>query len=94
MNKSQLVDELSQDLNLSTNETSGIVGTIMDSMTKALTSGEGIEFRGFGSFSVRIYDGYKGRNPKTGEIVTVKAKKLHFFKAGKDLREAVKGKNN
>ena len=52
-------------------------------MKQALVNGERIEIRGFGSFSIREYDGYDGRNPKTGEKVKVAPKRLPFFKVGK-----------
>jgi len=68
---------------------SALVETILDSMTKALVTGDNIELRGFGSFTVRQYESYTGRNPKTGKEVEVKPKKLPFFKVGKDLKEAV-----
>jgi integration host factor subunit beta len=58
-------------------------------MSNALISGDRIEIRGFGSFEVREYDGYTGRNPKTGEEKAVLPKKLPFFKVGKDFREKV-----
>jgi integration host factor subunit beta len=58
-------------------------------MVKALQEGEGIEIRGFGSFTVRQYKAYEGRNPRTGETVHVAPKRLPFFKVGKDLRERV-----
>jgi len=58
-------------------------------MTEALERGEGIEIRGFGSFTVRPYKSYSGRNPRTGEPVKVAAKKLPFFKVGKELRDLV-----
>ena len=58
-------------------------------MVKALERGEGIEIRGFGSFTVRKYKAYEGRNPRTGETVHVAEKRLPFFKVGKDLRERV-----
>ena len=60
-------------------------------MADALARGESIEIRGFGSFIVKHYESYTGRNPKTGEKITVQPKKLPFFKVGKDLREQVKG---
>jgi len=60
-------------------------------MTDALQSGDRIEIRGFGSFVVKEYEAYTGRNPKTGETVQVKAKKLPFFKVGKDLKVKVFG---
>jgi integration host factor subunit beta len=53
-----------------------------------------VEIRGFGSFKVKLYEGYRGRNPKTGEVIEVKPKALPFFKVGKGLRERVdKGRN-
>ena len=58
-------------------------------MTEALARGESIEIRGFGSFVIKQYDSYEGRNPKTGKKIKVKPKKLPFFKVGKDLREQV-----
>ena len=66
-----------------------IVDTLFDGMMESLEKGERIEIRGFGSFVVRHYGGYKGRNPKTGEIVDVPPKKLPFFKVGKELKEMV-----
>ncbi len=68
---------------------SSLVTTILDAMTEALVNGESVEIRGFGSFTVRAYEAYTGRNPKTCEKTQVKAKKLPFFKVGKELREAV-----
>jgi len=93
MNKSELIEALSAELNLSTQEASSIIGTILESMLNALVAGENVEIRGFGSFTVRHYDSYTGRNPKTGVETEVKAKKLPFFKVGKELREAVDGGN-
>ena len=58
-------------------------------MVQALQEGQGIEIRGFGSFTVRQYKSYEGRNPRTGETVHVAPKRLPFFKVGKDLRERV-----
>jgi len=62
---------------------------VFDSMVEALRRGDGIEIRGFGSFSIREYKEYEGRNPRTGETVHVKPKRLAFFKVGKELRERV-----
>ena len=62
---------------------------IFDSMRESLEKGEGIEIRGFGSFVVRNYGAYKGRNPKTGKTVDVPPKKLPYFKVGKELKEKV-----
>jgi integration host factor subunit beta len=58
-------------------------------MTQALQEGDGIEIRGFGSFTVRDYKAYEGRNPRTGDTVHVRPKRLAFFKVGKELRERV-----
>jgi integration host factor subunit beta len=66
-----------------------VVNCVFDSMTEALQRGEGIEIRGFGSFTVRPYKPYSGRNPRTGQPVSVPAKKLPFFKVGKELKELV-----
>lgn len=66
-----------------------LVDQIFSCMTQALQQGEGIEIRGFGSFTVRDYKAYEGRNPRTGDMVHVKPKRLAFFKVGKELRERV-----
>lgn len=89
MNKSQLIEALSKELNFSTGETTGIISTILDSMTNALASGYNIEIRGFGSFTIKHYQSYSGRNPKTKVEIVVKSKRLPVFKVGKDLKEAV-----
>ncbi len=89
MNKSELTQQLAESMHLSIREAASIVNTIIDMMTEALAKGESIEIRGFGSFVVKEYDTYTGRNPKTGEQITVQPKKLPFFKVGKDLREQV-----
>ena len=91
MTKSDLIEELSKQIDSPLQEASSIVNTILQTMAQSLINGENVEIRGFGSFSVRHYDSYAGRNPKTGEKTVVKAKKLPFFKVGKDLREAVDG---
>ena len=66
-----------------------IVNTVFDAMTEALASGDRIEIRGFGSFEVRERRARDGRNPRTGEQVSLKAKKVPFFKVGKELKERV-----
>jgi integration host factor subunit beta len=58
-------------------------------MTEALCRGEAVEIRGFGSFVVKHYDGYVGRNPKTGKKIEIRSKKLPFFRVGKELREKI-----
>jgi integration host factor subunit beta len=94
MNKSELTEALAQKQKLINSEAAKIINTLLNSMSEALGNGENVEIRGFGSFSVREYDSYTGRNPKTGEKVTVKPKKLPYFKVGKELREAVNGHQN
>lgn len=84
-----MIEAMSQELNLPQKEASSIIATILDSMTDALAKGDNVEIRGFGSFSVKDYGTYYGRNPKTGEKIKVKPKKLPFFKVGKELKERV-----
>jgi integration host factor subunit beta len=87
--KSELIERISEKLKLPNGKAEQIVNCVFDSMVKALQEGEGIEIRGFGSFTVREYKAYEGRNPRTGETVHVAPKRLPFFKVGKDLRERV-----
>jgi integration host factor subunit beta len=87
--KSELIERISEQLKLPNGKAEQIVNCVFDSMVKALQEGEGIEIRGFGSFTVREYKSYEGRNPRTGETVHVAPKRLPFFKVGKDLRERV-----
>jgi integration host factor subunit beta len=89
MNKAELITKVSEKANVTQKVAKVIVDTLFDGMKESLEKGERIEIRGFGSFVVRNYGGYKGRNPKTGEIVDVPPKKLPFFKVGKELKEMV-----
>lgn len=89
MNKSELVEALSIKKNLTYKKSEQIVNLVFDSMADALINDDRIEIRGFGSFMVKDYKAYMGRNPKTGEVIEVKPKKLPFFKVGKELRERV-----
>lgn len=89
MNKSELIEALAQELNLPFFGANAIVATILETMTETLASGGNIEIRGFGSFTVKSYGAYVGRNPKTGEQVEIRPKKLPFFKVGKELKERV-----
>ena len=89
MNKSELIEALAEKINVPIREAASITNTIIDTMSDALARGESIEIRGFGSFVVKQYGSYTGRNPKTGEKILVAPKKLPFFKVGKDLREKV-----
>ena len=89
MNKSELIENLAEKIDLPVRETAAITKTIIDAMSDALVEGDSIEIRGFGSFTVKHYGAYTGRNPKSGEKISVAPKKLPFFKVGKDLRERV-----
>jgi integration host factor subunit beta len=87
MTKSDLIQQMAEKLKIPTARAEGIVNTIFGAMTDALVRGDRIEIRGFGTFEVRSYKGYEGRNPKTGNPVQVAPKKLPFFKIGKELHE-------
>jgi len=89
MNKSELVEALANENGLTYKRAEEIVNLIFDSMADTLSNGGRIEIRGFGSFVVKDYKSYMGRNPKTGEIIKVRPKRLPFFKVGKELRERV-----
>jgi integration host factor subunit beta len=89
MNKSDLIAQLAEKKNLPTKEATLIVNTLLETMADVLAQGKSIEIRGFGSFSVKKYEAYEGRNPTSGERIQVKPKKLPVFKVGKDLRERV-----
>jgi len=89
MLKSDLIEKVAKELNMNRDLAQLVVNTIFDTMSEALSSGEGIEIRGFGSFSVRHYQGREGRNPKTGEIVSVPPRKKPFFKVGKELKNRI-----
>lgn len=91
MTKSELIDAMAAKGNLTKARAELVVNCVFDSMTEALKNGEGIEIRGFGSFTVRPYKAYSGRNPRTGAPVPVPPKRLPFFKVGKDLKEQVNG---
>jgi integration host factor subunit beta len=89
MNKSQLIEALAKAENLTLKKAEEVVTTVFGDMEDALIRGERVEIRGFGSFKIKHYEGYEGRNPKTGEIIHVTEKKLPFFKVGKELKERV-----
>ena len=89
MNRSDLIKMLSKETGLTVKKAEDVVNTIFDGMADALAKGDRVEIRGFGSFKVKKYEGYTGHNPKTGEIIRVKPKKLPFFKCGKELKERV-----
>ena len=91
MNKLDLIEALKKEANMTKNEAFASVNLFFDKMANTLASGERIEIRGLCSFYVKEYKGYTGRNPRSGEKVQIRPKKLPFFKAGKELKERVDG---
>lgn len=91
MNKSELVEFISQKQNLPKKKVEDTVNLIFDMMTASLVEGGRIEIRGFGSFVTKEYTSYTGRNPRTGTSIEVSPKRLPAFKVGKELRERVNG---
>lgn len=89
MNKSDLISALTKKEKLTENDAAKIVNLIFDGFADTLMNGGRIEIRGFGSFTVREYDSYTGRNPKTGKTLKVRKKRLPFFKVGKELKARV-----
>ena len=89
MNKADLITKLSEKENIQVRVAKVIVDLLFDGMKESLVKRERVEIRGFGSFVVKNYGSYKGRNPKTGEVVDVPPKRLPFFKVGKELKEMV-----
>lgn len=87
--KSDLIETVAQKLHLPKGKAELIVNCVFDSMEDSLKKGERIEIRGFGSFEIRHYKAYEGRNPRTGDPVGVHPKRLPFFKVGKELKERV-----
>jgi integration host factor subunit beta len=89
MTKSELIETVANKLKLPKGKAELIVNCVFDSMEASLKRGERIEIRGFGSFEIRNYKAYEGRNPRTGAKVQVRPKRLPFFKVGKELKERV-----
>ena len=89
VNKSDLVERLSDRAKLPLRQAEAVVDLVFETMAAALTREERIEIRGFGSFVVRHYKEYRGRNPRTGESIPVKPKRLPYFKVGKELKKLV-----
>jgi integration host factor subunit beta len=92
MNKSELIEELSEKENLTEKKAIEVLNLVFKGFSDELKKNGRIEIRGFGSFVVRKYDAYTGRNPKTGKSIKVSPKRLPFFKVGKELKERVDGK--
>jgi integration host factor subunit beta len=92
MNKSDLIAVLVDKKNLTEKQATDIINLMFKGFTNELKNGGRIEIRGFGSFIVRKYKSYKGRNPRTGDAVNVKPKRSPFFKVGRELKKMVDGK--
>ena len=89
MNKLELINTMRDECQISKKEAATIVNLFFGKMSKALAKGDRVEIRGLCSFYVKKYKAYAGRNPKTGEKVKIKPKKLPFFKCGMELRNRV-----
>ena len=94
MNKLELIHELQTQTKLTEKEASEVVNLFFEAIIDALVNGDRVEIRGLCSFYVKEYDSYTGRNPKTGEQVEIPAKRLPFFKCGKNLRDRVDEKHS
>ena len=93
MTKAELVDKIAEKKpGLTRKQVEIVVNTVFDGIKDALSREDKVEIRGFGSFRIRRRRAKEGRNPKTGETVSVPPKKVPFFKAGKEMREMVDGK--
>jgi len=89
MTKADLVERVAKETEMTKKDAEKLVEVIFDSIVTTLNEGEKIELRGFGSFRVRERNARKGRNPKTGEPVDIPAKRVAYFKPGKDLKELI-----
>ena len=89
MTKADLVEKVANEAEMTKKDAEQLVEIIFDSIVSTLNSGEKIELRGFGSFRVRHRNARKGRNPKTGTAVSIPAKRVAYFKPGKDLKELI-----
>ena len=89
MNKSELVETISEKAKVTKKRAEDLVNLIFQSMIDCMVRGNRIEIRGLGSFVVKHYEAYTGRNPRTGQSIQVRPKRLPFFKVGKELKERV-----
>jgi len=94
MTKSELIEAIAARAELTKARAELVVDCVFDALSDALSDGKGVEIRGFGSFTVRPYKPYAGRNPRTGNPVPVSAKRLPFFKVGKELKDLVDSSRN
>jgi integration host factor subunit beta len=89
MTKADLVETVANEAEMTKKDAEKLVEIIFDTIIETLNKGEKIELRGFGSFRLRQRNARQGRNPKTGEAVSIPAKRVAYFKPGKDLKEIV-----
>jgi integration host factor subunit beta len=94
MTKADLVEKVAAEADMTKKDAEQLVEIIFDSITETLNRGEKIELRGFGSFRVRDRNSRKGRNPKTGTAVDIPAKRVAYFKPGKELKELINQADN
>jgi len=89
MNKTDLIEQVASQADLSTNVAESAVNAVLDTITSSLSKDDSVSITGFGTFAVKHRNERKGRNPRTGEEITIAASNVPSFKAGKALREAV-----
>lgn len=89
MNKLELIETLKEEAGITKKEATTAVDVVFGEMSNAMAKGDRVEIRGLCSFYVKQYKDYIGRNPRTGEQVKIKPKKLPFFKCGKEIKERV-----
>lgn len=89
MNRSELIKILADETGITLENSTAVVEIFFNSIKESLIDGERVEIRGFGSFKIKEYAGYAGRNPKSGQSVEVAPKRLPFFRAGKDLKDFI-----
>jgi integration host factor subunit beta len=89
MIKSELIEKIAAQLNLPQGKAELLINCIFESMAESLRDGNRIELRGFGSFEIRRYQAYQGRNPRTGDPVGVNSKQVPFFRVGRELRQRI-----
>ena len=93
MTKADLVERVAKEAEMTKKDAEQLVEIVFDSIIGSLNAGEKIELRGFGSFRVRQRNARKGRNPKTGDSVSIPAKRVAYFKPGKELKELINTEN-
>ena len=94
MTKNELIEAIAARANIKKPQAEIVVNAVFDAIADSLREGSGVEIRGFGSFHVRQHKAYRGRNPRTNDIVDVPSKRRPFFKVGKELRELVDASRN